>query len=227
MLILGIVIVLAIMVLPSFWVKRVLAQYSEDRPDFPGSGGEFAVHLIDKLKLEGVEAEVDPHGAGDHYDPAHQKVRLTEDKYNGRSLTAVVVAAHEVGHAIQHHNKEKMFASRSSAAWFAMIAQKVAPVAFLLSPLLASVSPAAARISLVVALISVLSGALLHLITLPVEWDASFGKALPMLKEGGYLAEQDMKAAHKILLAAALTYVAASLISLLNVARWFRYLRRF
>jgi hypothetical protein len=81
-------------------------------------------------------------------------------------------------------------------------------------------------VTLIVAILSVLASTLVHLITLPVEWDASFGKALPILQEGEYLNDQDMKDARKILTAAALTYVAGSLASLLNVWRWLRYLRR-
>ena len=67
---------------------------------------------------------------------------------------------------------------------------------------------------------------LVNLATLPVEWDASFGKALPILKSGGYLSDEDMQNARHILLAAAMTYVAGSLISLLNVGAWLRVLRR-
>jgi hypothetical protein len=163
---------------------------------------------------------------GDHYDPVDKVVRLTSDKLNGRSLTAVVVAAHEVGHAIQDHNKEVTFNARIQAAKFANVAQRIAPVAFWLSPLLAAMNPAASRVALIVAILSVLASTLVHMITLPVEWDASFGKALPILQKGEYLNEQDMKDARKILTAAALTYVAGSLASLLNVWRWLRYLRR-
>ena len=67
---------------------------------------------------------------------------------------------------------------------------------------------------------------LVHLITLPVEWDASFGRALPVLQRGGYLSNQDMQSARQILTAAALTYVAASLASLLNLWRWIMLLFR-
>jgi len=66
---------------------------------------------------------------------------------------------------------------------------------------------------------------LVHLVTLPVEYDASFNKALPMLRDGGYLADEDLAGARSVLKAAALTYVAAALTSLLNLARWVRILR--
>lgn len=222
------VLLLALFTLPQWWVGRVLKRHGEEREDFPGSGGELAQHLIKVQGLEGVqveEATVD-RGIGDHYDPMDKMVRLTPDKLTGRSLTAIVVAAHEVGHAIQDHNKEATFNARIQAAKFANVAQRIAPVAFWLSPLLAAMNPAASRVTLIVAVLSILASTLVHLITLPVEWDASFGKALPILEKGGYLNEQDMKSARQILLAAALTYVAGSLASLLNVWRWLRYLRR-
>lgn len=222
--ILVILLLLALFLLPQWWVGRVLKRHSEPREDFPGTGGELAVHLIKAQGLEGVEVEATE--AGDHYDPMDKMVRLTPDKLEGRSLTAIVVAAHEVGHAIQDHNKEATFNARIKAAKFANVAQRITPIAFWLSPLLAVMSPGASRVTLIVAVLSILTSTLVHLITLPVEWDASFGKALPILEEGEYLNEQDMKSARQILLAAALTYVAGSLASLLNVWRWLRYLKR-
>lgn len=209
---------------PQWWVGRVLKKHSDERDDFPGTGGELAQHLIKVHGLEGVQVEATE--AGDHYDPVDKMVRLTPDKLEGRSLTAIVVAAHEVGHAIQDHNNEKTFNARISAAKFANVAQRITPIAFWISPMLAFVSPVASRVTLGIAVLSILASTLVHLITLPVEWDASFGKALPILEKGEYLNEQDMKDANQILLAAALTYVAGSLASLLNVWRWLRYLKR-
>jgi len=218
------IVLLAIFTLPQWWVGRVLKAHDQPREDFPGDAAELAEHLIGKYELEGVEVEGT--AMGDHYDPMDKKVRLTEDKLHSKSLTAVVVAAHEVGHAIQHHHKESLFQARITAARFAIVAERIAPVAFWITPLIAAMNPAASRVSLVVAILSVLASTLVHLITLPVEWDASFGKALPILEKGEYLNDEDMKSARKILTAAALTYVAGSLASLLNVWRWIRYLRR-
>ncbi|MFT4764161.1 MAG: Zn-dependent membrane protease YugP [Oleispira sp.] len=217
------ILALALFLLPQWWVGRVLKRHSGERDDFPGSGGELAQHLIKTQGLEGVKVEATD--SGDHYDPMAKMVRLTPDKLEGRSLTAIVVAAHEVGHAIQDHNKETTFNARIKAAKFANVAQRITPIAFWISPLIALMNPAASRVTLAIAVLSILASTLVHLITLPVEWDASFGKALPILEKGEYLNEQDMKGARQILLAAALTYVAGSLASLLNVWRWLRYLR--
>lgn len=216
--------VLILLLFPSYWVKRVLRRYSKPRPDYPGTGGEMAEHLLQQLAIENVGVEST--NTGDHYDPKARMVRLTEDKLSGKSLTAVVVAAHEVGHALQHKRQEPLFNLRTGLALLSVIVQRVAPIALLATPLLAFLSPGVSRWSLLLAVGSMLVGTLVSLVTLPVEWDASFGKALPMLESGGYLSQQDMKGARKILLAAALTYVAASLFSLLNIGRWWQVLRR-
>lgn len=216
--------VLALLLLPGWWVKQVLRKHSGERADYPGTGGDMARHLLHKLGLEDVAVEAT--AMGDHYDPGARAVRLSEDKLNGRSLTAVVVAAHEVGHALQHARGEPLFSSRTGLAVLALWMQRIAPLALLLTPLLAATAPGASRLSLLIAVGAMLIGTLVHLVTLPVEWDASFGKALPLLEQGEYLDARDMKHARSILTAAALTYVAASLMSLLNIGRWWRYLRR-
>ena len=216
-------LVIALLLLPSWWVRRVLRIHSWERDDYPGTGGDMARHLLNKLGLESVGVEATT--MGDHYDPRDRMVRLSEDKLNGKSLTAVVVAAHEVGHAIQHARGEGTFRTRTLMAYVAIWMQRIAPIALVVAPLLAFVTPIASRFSIIVAVSAMLIGTLVHLITLPVEWDASFGKAMPLLKDGEYLDEDDMRNARKILTAEALTYVAGALISMLNVGRWWRYLR--
>src|SRR5690554_5292538 len=85
---------------PGYWASHILKKYSTPRQDIPGTGGELVEHLrkrfgLDDLKLESSEQ-------GDHYDPRDKTVRLSKDNLEGRSLTAVAVAAHEFGHALQH-----------------------------------------------------------------------------------------------------------------------------
>ena len=84
--------------LPQWWVKSVIRRHSAERQDFPGTGGEFARHLLDRLKLDYVGVEQTD--AGDHYDPESRTVRLLPEHFDGRSLSAVVIAAHELGHAM-------------------------------------------------------------------------------------------------------------------------------
>jgi hypothetical protein len=164
----------------------------------------------------------------DHYDPVARAVRLSPDNFNGRSLTAITIAAHEVGHAIQHASGYPLFRLRHGLVSFAQVAEKAGSLAIVAMPVLAIVSrsPAVGGVLLMLGLLGIAMGTLVHLVTLPVEWNASFGRALPMLKEGGYISDAHARHAHKILKAAAFTYVAGSLASLLSLYRWIAILRR-
>lgn len=226
--VLFIVVLLAAIALPGFWVKRVLHKYSEpeDRYQARGNGAELARHLLDRFDLEHVAVEET--AAGDHYDPQARAVRLTAGHYHGHSLTAITVAAHEVGHAIQDARGEALFQQRQKLARLAMVGQRAGSLFMIAAPVIMLITrtPSAGLLFLVVAIGSMLLGTLVHLITLPVEFDASFNKALPILEEGNYLQQGDLPHARRILKAAALTYVAASLASLLNLGRWLAVLRR-
>ncbi|MDG3086564.1 zinc metallopeptidase [Vibrio hannami] len=224
-----ILLIIAICVfLPSLWVKHVMEKYRQpaDRYHNQGSGGELARHLLDRFDLGDVVVEET--SAGDHYDPVAKAVRLTPDNYSGYSLTAVTVAAHEVGHAIQDSSREPLFLTRQKLVKAAMVGERIAGMMLVAAPLVLMLTrlPQAGALMIVIGVVSIALGTLVHLLTLPVEFDASYGKALPILKKGDYLHDGDLKHAEKILKAAALTYVAASLTSLLNLGRWIAVLRR-
>ena len=133
-----------------------------------------------------------------------------------------------MGHALQHRLGYQPLRWRTGLATLAQAAQQLGNGLIILAPLvtLATRAPSTAGIMLIAGLASFGSAALVHLITLPVEWDASFRRALPLLDAGGYLSGTDRRHARQILTAAAFTYVAASLASLLNLWRWLRWLRR-
>lgn len=217
------VLLIAMIFLPQFWVQRVLKKHSAERTDFPGTGGEFARHLI---KQQGLNVKLETTEQGDHYDPSTKTVRLSSENFNGKSLTAVATAAHEVGHAIQHQQGMALLLLRTPLAKFAFYVERIAQVALLSTPVFLSFLPGVGRVSLIVAIVGMLASTLVHFVTLPVEFNASFSKALPILKNGQYLKNNDYQNARKILLACALTYVSAALASLLNVWRWLRFLRR-
>ena len=223
--IIGMLLLGAVIFLPQYWVQHVIRKHGVTRDDFPGTGGELAAHLIEKLELDGVKLE--PTNKGDHYDPDAKMVRLMDAHHSGKSISAVVIAAHEIGHAIQDHRGEKLLKLRQRLAKFAAGSDVIASIFFFAAPVLAVAvrTPAAffALIAFGVALLAI--RILVHLVTLPVEFDASFNKALPILEQGGYLKPEDMPAARQVLKAAALTYVAGALVSLLDLARWIRILR--
>lgn len=216
--------VLAIVFGPMLYVRWTMARHGGDRPDFPGTGGELARHLLDEAGLHHVPVERIP--AGDHYDPAAPAVRLGEDHFDGRSITAVAVAAHEVGHAVQHHDGMAIFGLRMRLVRILIATERTAYVILLLAPVLAAAtrSPSliAAQLGLFVAVMAL--SVIVHLVTLPVEFDASYRRALPALA-AGYLAGPDLRRARSVLRAAAFTYVASALMSLLNIARIARVFR--
>ena len=212
---------------PSMWVSLVMRRHSNDREDIPGTGAELAAHLIKRFELEGVSLE-ETTERNDHYDPSSATVRLSPSNYNGRSLTAIAVAAHEVGHAIQFHRGEEISKLRKRYLPTAFAFKKVGIALMTLLPVVALLLKAPAAIFGLIALSLLLQliGALAYLIILPEEWDASFRKALPILVEGDYISDKDTVTVHGILKAAAFTYFATSLAELVNIGRWFMILRR-
>lgn len=211
---------------PQLWTRRVFAQHNASRPDYPGTGAELARHLLDQLDMKHVKVEMTE--MGDHYDPETKTVCLTPDKFTARSLTAVTVAAHEVGHAVQDQTGYQPLAKRTRLVRVAQGAEKLGGIVMMGIPIAAALAqtPLAGVFVLVAGMATMGISTLVHLVTLPVEWDASFRRALPLLQQRNYLSPEDEQGARRILTAAALTYVAASLTSLLNLWRWIAFLRR-
>jgi Zn-dependent membrane protease YugP len=193
-------------------------------PSMPGTGGELAAHLLDKFELSDVKLEACEPGK-DHYDPQANVVRLSPEYLNQKSLTAVAVAAHEVGHAIQFNRKEPVSFLRRRYLGKALLLQRLG--AFLLTALpvigLIFRVPHFAVLMAVVGLLTLLLSVFAYLAILPEEFDASFNKALPIL--GDYVPDEYLPSIRQILKACAWTYVAAALADVLNLWRWLVLLR--
>lgn len=167
------------------------------------TGAQVARQLLDQSNLQNVIIETSKGKLSDHYDPRNQVLRLSPEVYQGRSIASVSVAAHEVGHAIQHARgyapldaRNKFFPVAkfgSSAAWPFMIIGLLIPN---LSKLMT------------VGIILFSAAVIFQVITLPVEFNAS-SRALEMLDSRGYLVGNEIKGAKNVLNAAALTYIAA------------------
>jgi Zn-dependent membrane protease YugP len=222
----GSLVLIALIFGPSLWVKGVMLRYSSPADRYPGTGGELARHLLDELGLHTVKTEVTDRG--DHYDPEAKTVRLTADKFNGRSLTAITVAAHEVGHAHQDATGYPPLRWRTRLVKFSAPAERAGAALLMLAPIVTVLTraPIAGGLMLLGGFLVLGLGTLVHLVTLPAEFDASFGRALPMLEKGGFLKSGDKRHARRLLTAAATTYLSVSLMSLLNVSRWWAILRR-
>ena len=211
---------LLLVFMPTLWVRWVMNRYSAEIPDLPGTGGELAAHLIQRLGLEGVGVEASD--IGDHYDPEHRMVRLTESNWSGKSLTAVAVAAHEVGHAVQHHQNDARLNARTKLIPIVTVLGQLSVGVLTVVPIIGLLTrhPAPTLLIAGIGLFGLLFRMLLHLVTLPTEWDASFGKALPVLKEGEYISPEQESIVRRVLGAAALTYFAAALADAFNLFRW-------
>lgn len=221
-----IVIALVIVVAgPSFWVKRTIKRHAHALRYNEHTGEAMARMLLDQHGLQDVKVEETK--LGDHYDPASRTVRLLPEHFGQPTLSAIVIAAHEVGHAIQHRDGYKPLTARTQAVKTAAVFARIGAVVSLVAPLVFafSRSPGLTLLTLMGGILAMGGAVVVHFMTLPVEVDASFKRALPLLERGGHVLPRDMDGAHQLLKVAAYTYVAGSLASLLNLAAWLRYLR--
>jgi Zn-dependent membrane protease YugP len=220
-------IILAVVTLygPHLWARSILNRYNRETY-FSGNGFDLARLLLNEMKLNAVGVEISP--LGDHYDPAKKAVRLTNATCSRNTLTAVVVAAHEVGHALQDHDNYPPLAARTRMIAAAARMERIGAGIMMVVPVLTLITrvPATGVFMFAGGLATLGIPVIIHLLTLPTEFNASFKRALPILVDGRYIPPEDIPAARRILLACALTYVANALVGLLNVWRWVRILRR-
>jgi len=219
-------LLLAILFLPSLWVKRVMQRYSQPEDRYAVTGAVAARRLLDLHGLQQVRVEVTQ--TGDHYDTHERVVRLLPNNHDGRSLTAITIAAHEVGHAVQQASGYRPLSLRSQLVRLLGPLEKVGAALLMAAPVIVAATrlPGAGGLMVLGGLLTLGSAILVHLVTLPTEFDASFRRALPMLADNDVLISGDERHARRLLTAAAMTYVSASLMSLLNIARWWAILRR-
>ena len=211
---------------PQWWVKYVLSKHSKSLEGMPGTGGELATHLLNQFELSNVKVEASDEGA-DHYDPQDNIVRLSPSYLASKSLTAIAVAAHEVGHAIQFNRHEKVSLLRKRYLPKAHVIQKIGIYLLMGLPMVTAIIrvPHVVGLTAVIGIFTLLSSVMIYAAILPEEWDASFNKALPILEKGKYIPEEYLPAIRQILRACALTYVAAALADVLRWWRWLAILR--
>jgi uncharacterized protein len=207
----------ALVAIPQFWIHNTIERHATERSDLGGTGAEFARHVLDGMKLDNIVVEVTEQG--DHYDPVAKAVRLQARFYNGRSVSAIAIAAHEVGHAMQDAIELPMFKRRLAIAKHAHVFSMIAQACMWTAPILLVFHKSAPALVLnVIGFGGVALISFLHQVaTLPVEFDASFNRALPLLREGRFLKPDDLGAARTLLKAAAYTYVAALIRSVLTI----------
>lgn len=223
-LLLGIAVGLVVLLGPQAWRRRVCLRHDRPREDLPGTGGELALHLLNRSGLGDVVIE--PSVAGDEYDPGARAVRLSPAVLEGRSVTAAATAAHVVGHALQHHVAARPLEIRVRLNAVGAFAQKAGAAAVIAVPFVAVLTqmPSVGLGMLLLGLVSLSVPVIVNLLVLPLELDASFGWAFPVLARG-YLAPRDLLDAREVLLACAVTELADSLAVIPDFRRWIALLR--
>ena len=202
--------------LPSIWVNYVLRKNNNPLPDMPFTGKELGHKILQENRLDNVLIE--PIKQIDHYNPLEKKVNISEDKLNKKSITSIAVVAHEIGHAIQDKENFKPLLLRQKLIEKTMIFQRVG--SFLLIIGLPSIfaitkSPFITFLAAIIIMGCLSTNVLIHLITLPVEFDASFKRALPILQK--YVPKENMRQCRSVLRAAAFTYLAQSIVSIFRL----------
>ncbi|WNQ09734.1 zinc metallopeptidase [Paenibacillus aurantius] len=197
----------------SFRVRGTFNRWSEVRAMSGMTGYEAARRMLDHNGLHDIPIEPTPGALTDHYDPIHKVVRLSEPVYYESSISAISVACHEVGHAIQHKVHYPMLVARHKIFPVVNFASGVAPF-LLIAGFLMSISN---LILLGIIFFSV--AVLFQVITLPVEFNAS-NRAKQLMVTEGFISGDESRGVSKVLNAAALTYVAAALVSLLQLLKF-------
>jgi len=208
-----IIIAVAVSVWAQFRVRGTFNRWSEVKIGSGMTGYQAARRMLDNNGLHDVPVEPVPGTLSDHYDPMQRVVRLSESVYYESSISAVSVACHEVGHAIQHSVDYPMLTLRHRIFPIVNIASGAAPF-LLLAGFMFSIS---GLIGLGIAFFSI--AVAFQLITLPVEFNAS-SRARELMVSEGFITNDEERGVAKVLNAAALTYVAAALISLLQLIKF-------
>lgn len=202
----------------AFWaqmrVKSTFGQYEKEMTRTGRTGAEAAAQLLRANGIYDVRVERVRGSLTDHYDPRSRTLRLSESVHDSRSISAVGVACHEAGHAIQHAERYSFLQLRMSVIPVCQIGSGLAMPLFLIGLFIGQMG----YIFMVAGIFCFALAALFQLITLPVEFNAS-ARALAGMQEHRLLYEDEMPKARKVLSAAAMTYVAALASSLLSLLR--------
>ncbi|WP_411738595.1 zinc metallopeptidase [Peribacillus sp. S4] len=205
-------IIILIPIYAQMKVKSTYKKYSKVSASSGMSGAETARAILDQNGLFNVRVEETPGMLSDHYDPRDKTVRLSSDNYHGHSVAGVAVAAHEVGHAIQDKEAYAFLRFRHALVPVANFGSNISWILILIG-MLASIP------QLLLAGIAFMAAAVLfQVITLPVEFNAS-SRAMDQLVSAGVIRNDEERETKKVLSAAAMTYVAAALVAVLELVR--------
>ena len=204
-----------ISVLPMLWLNYVFKKNDVVLENMPFNGLEFGNMILKEKGLQNVLIEETK--IGDHYDLNEKKIKVLDDRLAKKSITAISIVCHEIGHAIQHSENYRPLEQRNkivkNTSWITRIGSGILYMG--VPTIFATGASGLIKVCLLITLLSLLVGVLVHLITLDVEFDASFNRALPILKEK--VPVEYHKACKSILLAAAFTYVIGTIRNFLSL----------
>ena len=204
--------------IPILWINYVFKKNDEILPNMPFDGYEFGDQLIKELNLNDVRIETT--AIGDHYDLEQRKVKVHGERLQRKSLTSISIICHEIGHAIQDHENYKPLRQRTDiikkTSWLSRLSNTL--MLFAVPAVLTTGAYSLLKICVMIILISTLIGLFTHLITLEVELDASFNRAMPIIEDK--IPQTYHSACRSVLRAAAFTYVAGVFANVFS----FRYL---
>jgi uncharacterized protein len=193
-------------------VQSTYQKYAQVRSSMGMTGAQVAQEILNRMGVHNVQIEPVAGQLTDHYDPSAKAVRLSEVVYGSDSLAAAAVAAHECGHVLQDVQGYKAMNVRAALVPAANLGSNIGPMLVVVGVVLGS----AGGIFVNIGIFLFLAVILFHVVTLPVEFDAS-SRALKLINEFGILQGEENRAAKKVLDAAALTYVATALYSILQL----------
>ena len=203
--ILYLIFLFILFVAPIIWYNYIFKKNDKVLINMPFTGFEFGRELLQEHNLNDVQIEGTK--LGDHYDLINKKVMVLDDRLGKKSLTSITIICHEIAHAIQHKENYKPLKRRNviirNTSWITQLGSGILLIGFPI--IFATGSYGFIKICLAIAAFSLLISALIHIITLDVEIDASFNKAYPIIKQK--VPAEYHEACRSILLAAALTYV--------------------
>jgi len=198
-------------------VRSTYAKFSRVFASSGTSGAQMAGEILNLGGANDVNIEKTPGQLSDHYDPRKKALRLSPGVYEGNSIAALGVAAHESGHALQHHTGYMPLHIRNGIYPIANFGSMLAFPLFLVGFFMSSKGP---NILMDIGILLFAGAVLFSVLTLPVEFNAS-RRAMAILGERGYLKGQELDGARKVLQAAALTYVAATAMAAMQLLRMF------
>ena len=203
---------LLLSMLASYWVRSAYGKYAKVTTRSGITAAGMAARMLREAGAADVRIEPVHGELTDHYDPREKVLRLSNGVYGSTSVAALGIAAHECGHALQHHEEYAPLALRSAIVPAVSITSNMAMPLFFIGLIMAW------EPLLWVGVACFMAAVVFSLITLPVEFNAS-GRALRALQADGYLTDEENTGAKKVLNAAAMTYVASALMALLQLAR--------